>query len=360
MLNAWEPIHNPYIVGNPIKGAKLFFGREDDFAFIKTKFTGGKEGGLIVLCGARRSGKTSILFQILEGRLGDEFLPVLIDMQSMAIVNDRQFVRRLIELIQNAARDRSFAPAEPTDDPFADLEECVARMTRELGSRKLILAFDEYELIETAIDSGALGQQILRTFANLIEHRQVFIVFTGSEKLEERSKKYWDIFLSKALHRRISFLSRDDTLRLIREPVAGAVEYADQVPERICSLTAGQPFYTQVICQSIVDHLNDERKRRVEIDDVERAVEEVIQNPLPQMIFHWNLLADLQKLSLAIIAELTRRERQTVTPAQILAFARDEKLGYSIDPGSLNKSLDRLFHGDLVERAERSFADRRR
>jgi len=356
MLNAWEQIHNPYIVGNPIKGAKLFFGREDDFAFIKTKFTGGKEGGLIVLCGARRSGKTSILFQILEGRLGSEFLPVLIDMQSMAIVNDRQFVRRLIELIQNAANGQSFTPPEPTDNPFADLEACVARVTRMLDSRKLILAFDEYELIETAIDSGALSQQILRTFANLIEHRQVFIVFTGSEKLEERSKNYWDIFLSKALHRRISFLSRDDTLRLIREPVAGVVEYAEQVPERICGLTAGQPFYTQVICQSIIDHLNDERKRRVEIDDVERAVEEVIQNPLPQMIFHWNLLADLQKLSLAIIAELTRRERRAVSAAEILAFARDEKLGYTIDAGSLNKALDRLFHGDLVQREQNSDA----
>ncbi len=357
-MTSWQPIHNPYIVGNPIKGAKLFFGREDDFTFIKTKFAGGKEGGLIVLCGARRSGKTSILFQILDGRLGDDFLPVLIDMQSMAIVNDRQFVRRLLELVETAAAAAGVAPgsAEFTDSPFADVEAYVARLERALGDRKLILAFDEYELIETGIDSGAIGTQVLRTLANLIEHHHVFVVFTGSEKLEERSKKYWDIFLSKALHRRISFLSHDDTWRLIREPVAGVVDYAEGVPERIYELTAGQPFYTQVICQSLVDHLNDVHRRRVELEDVDRAVEEVIQNPLPQMIFHWNALGDLQKLTLAIMAELTRKGRRAVSAAEILAFARDEKLGYRIDPNALNKTLDQLFHGDLVRKDAESGA----
>ena len=351
-MSPWEPIHNPFIVGNPIKGAKLFFGREDDFAFLKTKFTGGKEGGLIVLCGARRSGKTSILFQILDGRLGEEFLPVLIDLQSMAIVSERQMVRRVLEIVSSAASAAGIPTenGEVSDNPFGDLEAHVARLSQAMGGRKLLLAFDEYEILETGIDTKTISGQVLRTLANLIEHRNVFVVFTGSEKLEERSKKYWDIFLSKALHRRISFLSHDDTMRLIHEPVAGAIEYADGVPERIYDLTAGQPFYTQVICQSLIDHLNDERKRRVELDDVEHAIEEVIQNPLPQMIFHWNALPDLQKLSLAIMAELTRKERRSVTAAQILAFARDERLGYQIDPNALNKTLDKLFHSDLVQK----------
>ncbi len=352
----WEPVHNPYIVGNPIRGTKLFFGREDDFAFVKAKFSGGKEGGLIVLCGGRRSGKTSVLFQVLDGRLGSDFLPVLVDMQSMAIANDRQFVRRLLELIETAATAGGLSPGsvELSDSPFADVESYVGRLARSLGDRKLVLAFDEYELIETGIDSSAISTQVLHTLANLIEHRKVFVVFTGSEKLEERSKNYWDMFLSKALHRRISFLSRDDTLRLIREPVAGSVEYADGVPERIYDLTAGQPFYTQVICQSLVDHLNDERKRRVELEDVDLAVDEVIRNPLPQMIFHWNALADLQKLALAIMGELTRTERRGISPEQMLAFVREERLGYRIDPNALNKALDKLFHGDLVHKASTS------
>ena len=91
-----KPIDNPFIVGNPIKGSRMFFGREDDFAYIRTKFSVVAEGGLIVLCGTRRSGKTSILFQIADGRLGESFVPAIIDMQSMAISSEDDFVARAI------------------------------------------------------------------------------------------------------------------------------------------------------------------------------------------------------------------------------------------------------------------------
>ena len=93
--DSFQPIHNPYIVGNPIQEQKMFFGREDDFTFIQQKVTGGTKGGLLVLCGSRRSGKTSILFQIMNGRLGDDFLPVLIDMQAMTVENDLDFLIKL-------------------------------------------------------------------------------------------------------------------------------------------------------------------------------------------------------------------------------------------------------------------------
>jgi hypothetical protein len=53
------PLVNPYIVGNPIVNRNLFFGREDDFAFIRNKVTGSGTGGILVLCGTRRSGKSS-------------------------------------------------------------------------------------------------------------------------------------------------------------------------------------------------------------------------------------------------------------------------------------------------------------
>ena len=75
----------------------MFFGREDDFEYIRKKVTGGKEGGLLVLCGTRRSGKTSILFQIKGGRLGEDFLPILIDMQAMTVQDDAEFLAKLAQ-----------------------------------------------------------------------------------------------------------------------------------------------------------------------------------------------------------------------------------------------------------------------
>src|SRR6185503_9618148 len=61
----------------------------------RKRFAESRNGGLLVFCGERRSGKTSILFQILDRRLGPDFIPVLIDMQSMAVSNEVDFLCRL-------------------------------------------------------------------------------------------------------------------------------------------------------------------------------------------------------------------------------------------------------------------------
>jgi len=344
---SFDPIQNPYIVGNPIKGRRMFFGREDDFAYIKTKCSSDKEGGLIVLCGARRSGKTSILFQIQDGRLGDDFHPVLIDMQSMAVQNDRDFLDKIVQIISNDGVTTGLE-SSADENPFLSFEKFIDRLKDQIGDKKLVLAFDEYELIETFLDSGTITSQILHTLANLIEHRQVFVVFTGSDHLEARSKKYWDMFLSKALHRRISFLSRKDTLRLIHDPLEGVIEYEDGVADEIADLTAGQPFYTQVLCQSLVDYLNDEHRYNVNSQDVARVLDEVIENPLPQMIFHWNALSEIEKLTLSILAEVTREDTQPVDAARITSFAQEESIGYRFDAVALNKTLEKLFHDDLI------------
>jgi hypothetical protein len=159
------------------------------------------------------------------------------------------------------------------------------------------------------------------------------------------------VFLSKALHRRIAFLSRRDTLRLITEPVSGRVRYAEGVPERIAGLTAGQPFYTQVICQTIVDHLNEEQKHDVAAADLEKVVGEVIENPLPQMIFNWNALSHVERLALAIVAEISKGGVRAVAADAIRAYAQRERIGYEIDPVELNKALEGLFHADLLSKA---------
>jgi AAA+ ATPase superfamily predicted ATPase len=349
----FQPIADPYIVGNPIKDPNMFFGREDDFTYVKKKLSTTREGGMIVLCGARRSGKTSILFQISGGRLGDGLMPVLIDMQSMAIRNDRDFLGKLggeiIAALGGSAYLETF-DGELEENPFKAIEELVKKINHDRDGKSLVLMFDEYELFETNIDSGIISSRVLYLLANLIEHKRVFVIFTGSDNLEARDKPYWGVFLSKALHRRISFLSKGDTLRLILEPLKGQVHYEEGVPEKIFRLTAGQPFYTQVLCQSIVDRLNENRRYDVVSGDVEDVVGEIIENPLPQMIFNWNALSDLEKISLSVIAEIGREKPQTVTPKDIVRYLEKEKTGYRLDPGELNKTLESLFHSDLLHK----------
>ncbi len=350
----FRPIHNPYIVGNPIRDRKMFYGREDDFAYVQQKVSGGQRGGLLVLCGTRRSGKTSILFQIMNGRLGESFVPVLIDMQAMTVENDLDFLMRLAEGMIEAlgdpelALDRDFL-SRRGEGTLSAFQHFIARATQRLDGRKFILLFDEYEILESHISKKLISIDVLNLLANWIEHHEgVFMVFTGSDRLEERTAEYWEHFLGKALHRRISFLSRGDTLRLVTEPVAGEVHYEPGIPEDLYALTAGQPFYTQVYCQAIVDHLNEEGRRDVDADDLESVTNQIIENPLPQMVFAWNSLRALEKMTLSIIGEVSKAGVRPVSAGDIAAFAKQEKIRYRLDPAKLNETLEQLFHHDML------------
>ena len=52
---------NPFIVGNPVRGRTMFFGREAEFELVRNRFQHSTHGGLLVFCGERRSGKTSLI-----------------------------------------------------------------------------------------------------------------------------------------------------------------------------------------------------------------------------------------------------------------------------------------------------------
>ncbi|MBN2071197.1 MAG: PEGA domain-containing protein [Candidatus Krumholzibacteriota bacterium] len=348
----FRTIPNPYIVGNPIEDKKMFFGRLDDFEFIRKKVTANRQGGIIVLCGSRRSGKTSILFQINQGRLGDDFLPVLIDMQSVTVQSDREFLeiiaREIDAVLEGSGSlvDEGFQ-SRLEANPLLAFNEFTGRLNEKIAGRNLILMFDEYELFETHIERQRFSKDVLNLMAYWMENNEgVYFLFTGSDKLEKRNPEYWESFLGKALHRRISFLSHADALRLISEPVKDIVKYDKGVTGKIFELTAGQPFYTQVICQSLVDHLNESGKNTVSEEDIDDVVEEIIENPLPQMIFSWSSMTQIERIVLSIIAELSKEDSEVVTSDDMLSFIESEKIGYNVDPNKLREAAERLFHQD--------------
>lgn len=350
-------IQNPYIVGNPIEDRNLFFGREDDFLFIRNKICGQDKGGLLVLCGSRRSGKTSILFQIKNGRLGPEFVPALIDMQAMVVDNDADFLAEIVHAISVGLGQ----PGAELESVFEQLleerggnggrafQDFLTYLSGLLSGRKVVLMFDEYELFETHIRKDRFSTDILHLLANWMEHREgVFIIFTGSDKLDERRPGFWEHFLGKARHRRISFLSRSDTLRLIEKPVEGVVDFDEDCLESIWSISAGQPFYTQVICQALIDTLNEKGKATVSNEDLEGVLSEIVDNPLPQMVFTWSALSKDEKLTLALVAETTTSDTDYVGSYELHEYADTE--GIATEVPVLNEALETLFHKDMLSK----------
>ena len=351
---AFVPISpNPYIVGNPIRDRAMFFGRESEFELVRSRFQHSEHGGLLVFCGERRSGKTSILFQILDGRLGPDFIPVLIDMQSMAISSEADFLGRIAQEILDALGPRAEGILLPDFSQRAShaatFQKFVEGMLRRCSDRKLILLFDEYELFENKIDSGVLGQDVLYILSSLMEHQSVFLVFTGSQHLDQRHASYWKI-LGKSIWKQISYLERSDAQKLICRPVEGRVDFADGTVEAIYRLSAGQPFYTQALCQSLVDLLNERKTRKATPAVLAEVVQGLVNNPLPQMIFLWDSLETDEKLTLALLAEALSNDRDHAADAALARLIRRRDYPLEMDRRRIAAALENLFSAELLSK----------
>jgi hypothetical protein len=360
----FAPIANPYIVGNPIRTPEMFFGREDDFQFARQKFTSERAGLVLVFCGERRSGKTSILFQILTGRLGPEFLPVLIDMQYFAAISsDRDFYASVVREIVRATypdaeqKQRGTRFELPSESAAQSFELVLDEAMAAHPDKTFLFLFDEYEILESKIERGELSPMVIPYLAGLLERkRRISFIFTGSRTLEERPTAHWRVMLGKSQYRKISYLTPSDTERLITRPVAGRVSYDSPTIAMIVRLTSGQPFYTQVMCQNLIDHLNEGARTIVVPADVSAIVDAIVDNPLPQMIYFWDSLPPDQKLALSLLAETLGDEQAWAGADQVVAAAAAQGLPVALESAALQFSLERLFETELLAKSgERTF-----
>ena len=359
----FQPLPNPYIVGNPIKSGDMFYGRQEEFLFTKRKIEAGDKSYVIVFCGERRSGKTSILFQILSGKLGERFLPILIDMQTMAgLENDGDFFEEFAQEICRTLKDPRLRIDDynfhvPNESPYKCFRGLLDKIFSLYPDKHLVLMIDEYEMIEEKFDEGSLSPDVITFFAGLLEsERHISFVFTGSRHLEQRRHiEYWRVLFGKSLYRRVSFLSREDTIRLITEPVRNQVTFADGIVEAIYQLTAGQPFYTQVVCQNLLDHLNECKKNHVETADLAVVTEGILQNPLPQMIYIWNSLEAMEKLALTVLAELQQEMEGFIPVTRFQQFLKKKGADFELTKKDLTTALEHLYERELVNKKDEMY-----
>ena len=330
-----EPISpNPYIVGNPVRSPGMFFGRTEDFQFIKTKLEGQRQGCVILLCGERRAGKTSILYQILNGRLGPDLVPVFLDMQELVVQNDREFVKALAtRVIRGLQRQTSQAMPEVAGvEDYLQLASVFEQVIRAIGNSRLLLLFDEYELIGEKVREGRLSAEVGDYLNSMLEkHPQLNMVFTGSRPLDADAA--FNRLLGKSFYREISFLALPDAVSLICSPLQGRVSFDNQAISDLLLLTRGHPFFIQLLCQLLVELLNDARKASVTSELVGEAVTRVLDSPPPQLLYKWSGYTHREKLVLAGLGTLLKR------PGAYLPADRLIRLVLSL-PAQHRKDLD--------------------
>ena len=349
-------IPNPYVVGNPVRKADMFFGRDEDLEWIghQLDHAGNK---MILLFGPRRIGKTSLLHQVYGGRTSSRIVPFFLDTQQIIpeVEQDSDFyhvvtreILAQLPVVMPGVRVPFIAAERFSPAAFRKL---LAFIRDAEPGKHPVLLFDELENLEFKFVRGVLTSDLLLFLAGLLDGDiPVGFVATGSDQLEKLIFSGWNILRPKTIPRRIGLLTANDATRLIVEPVRGYVLYDDGIPEQILRITAGHPYYTQVICQTMVDYVNNKRDFAIGSEQLFEIVEQVLQNPPPPLNHVWDGFSQQEKIASAALAYVLKDPAE-YEDVQILRDRMPDELRAQIpEAASMVVACDHLCREDWLEK----------
>ena len=328
----FTPISNPYAPGLPLRqDSPVFFGRENVFSFIQDSLDGTAAGGVLVITGQRRMGKTS-LSQQLPVRLSDNYITVYLDGQSLAI--DPGLPALFYDIAFEIAQALRISPPSPAsfqDRAGAVFErEFLPPALEAAGPRQILLVFDEFEELEMRVASGRLDPELFPYLRHLMQHVDgLAFIFVGTHKLETLNPAYWSAFFNVALHRHVSFLDEQAARALIIKPVAPHLRYDDLALDKMVRATGGYPYFLQLLCHTLVGEANRDRRNYIALAHVNQALEQVLELAEAHFIFLWD--------------QMTPTEQEFLRTA---AFLSTEETVLTLD--TLTKRLETLNQSDLA------------
>ena len=283
---AVERRFNPYIAGSPIRSRDMFFGREQLLQDLKA----GLAHNSMMIYGERRIGKTSLLYRLLEDlpHLQDKkfrYYPIFVDLEGTP--QDAFFhvlMEGLLDALQPVLADFPaqeklqyylLPPGRPYTDRHMrrDLRQIISYLKKQIPeSPRLIFLLDE---VDTLSRYDSLVQQQFRRILQDIFAKNVGAVISGvyiSKTWDRMESPWYNMFVEI----QVPPLNRYEAEMLMRKPVLGFYDWDDEAVAFVWERTQGRPHRIQQIAREAVNRMLDEGRRRITLEDVEKAYDQVV------------------------------------------------------------------------------------
>ena len=240
-----------------------------------------ENAGSAIVHGQKRVGKTSIARALAAEckRLG--WHAVAIESGDYIDPSPTVTVQRLASRICRRLRAQIPAieslPVPATFESLAPLSDYLEDVA-ERAPGKLVFLFDEFdELPRELYARDAIGNALFLTLRSLTSRPAIACVLVGGEKmrfvLESQGEK-----LNKWTVVSVDYFDRDtdwaDYRELVQRPTADVLDFTDDAIAAIYEATAGNPYFTNLVCQTIFRtavQLQDCHVTEVEVEQAVRA-----------------------------------------------------------------------------------------
>ncbi len=348
--HAFRPLRpNPYVVGRPLLDSDIFIGRTEVFERILDSLRGANQDNVVVLIGQRRMGKTSILRR-LGPHLGDDYVAVLVDLQGLLGSGETAFFREVVSAIRDELEEAGIEVEEPPSDAFesdpghAFRRQFLGAVRRALGDRRLLLAFDEFEVLEERIRAGELEPRILPFFRSLMQHeKNVSFMFAGTHRLDELTEDYWSVLFNLAVYLDVGHLPQQEVAKLFTEPTREAFEIDPLALDKVYRVTGGHPHFSQLLARELIEHRNQQQLSYVTVQDVNLVASRVADKGQLHIAYLWNEASRTERLLLLVLKALLEREGLATLKAAYRFASR-----HRVELGDLPSALRKLTRKEIL------------
>lgn len=342
---------NPYIIGTAIDERERFFGRESLFHFLEDNLR--QNVKVILLHGQRRIGKSSVLKQISNFVAKEEFVFVTFDLQDKSYLLLSELLHQLaIEIVYHLNLELDKITPPTVEDlgynPDYFSSRFLPQIYQELDKKHLVLLFDEFDVLSGNPDVVSQGSGFFRYLRSLVNKQKKLHIIPVVGRNINDMQTLLGLFKS-APTLEIGFLDEVSVKRLIRNPCERVLTYEDDAINAILELSAGHPYFTQVICFTLFGRAREQQNWRVTRQDVKSIVDKAIENAQGGLAWFWDGLPCLEQVVFSAVAE-----------AQKIALCNAQRVPE--DPLKLLESYGVLQTEPLIEAAqqldEKGFLDK--
>lgn len=301
-----QEIANPfraYAGGLPVSKREMFFGRRvliEEFIRELAKIPAGM---CYALYGQQRTGKSSVLEQV-RSRLTER--GAIVASLSMGTIDRRSMTVDFVEEILDQFRvqlDRKLPPelSGPLLSRWPDSATIERRPLRSLQRAReagrvvlrmagflntpFVIVVDEFTYLHEVLRRRGIEprehnelRDFMRQLKGILEARLFSALLVGQDTMPRFLESYPNEF-SVMTTRRLDYLNLEETQALADVPVRtpqNASRYTGYALSTIASYTDGHPFFTQILCDRIIEFVNSKRRSNITQSDVEEAVESLL------------------------------------------------------------------------------------
>lgn len=298
---------NPYVIGRPIYEPEIFFGRESLFSFIEDNLRQGSR--VVLLHGQRRIGKSSVLSHIPNFVKLDDFLFCSFDLQDQAglplskvLLSLAQKIFEDLDLSESTVQLPKIEQLDRNSQIFSD--QFLASVFESLKEKKIVLLLDEFDVLGNYKDETASEHFFPYLKSILRNQNRLFIIPVIGRRLNDL-ENLLNLF-REAPHQEVGLLDEKSTARLITKPAEGVLDYKPEAIQAVFKLSAGHPYFTQVICFSLFRHARERQVWTIDENDVEDIIDEAIESGEAGLTWFRDGLPVLERVIFSAVAEIQK------------------------------------------------------